>query len=406
MTITMDDSGTGVGDPFILRAEHFEGEIHTLFKLLRGKYPFVRTELGSVMVLRYKHVEALLTDPRTRQLELEGMHLQGVTDGALFDLIDHAMLFANGEEHQRRRAPVSRTFAFALMKTLRPRVQDLARSLAREYKAGGEMDVRDGYAKEIPSRIICEILGVPQETVPQFIEWVEWAARGIGFFDHDDLPKINDATAQLMDFVQGLLSERRANPRDDFLTDYVRATDAAGILSPEEVYTQIGGVILAGSDTTRTGTSSLVSLLMQHRDQWEAICADPGLIRGAVAEGLRYEPPVGSLPRFALEDIEIEGDVIEAGQFTELSSMSALRDEAVYAEPDRFDITREDHPRWHLVFGGGAHRCLGEALAWIEMEEAIGALATELPGMALTSPPPQYFGASGIRRIGPVSVGF
>jgi cytochrome P450 family 103 len=129
------------------------------------------------------------------------------------------------------------------------------------------------------------------------------------------------------------------------------------------------------------------------------VSRDPGLIPAAVAESLRYEPSVGSAGRVAQEDIALDGHVVPAGSMILLSTLSALRDEAVYAHPDTFDIRRTDLPRLHPIFGGGAHRCIGEALARIELEEGLGALMRLAPDLRLTGAMPAIQGHSGIRRI-------
>jgi cytochrome P450 len=114
---------------------------------------------------------------------------------------------------------------------------------------------------------------------------------------------------------------------------------------------------------------------------------------------LRYEPSVGSAGRVAREEIRLDGHVVPAGSLILLSTLSALRDEAVYAHPDTFDVRRTDLPRLHPVFGGGAHRCIGEALARIELEEGLGALTRLAPRLRLTGAMPVLQGHSGIRRI-------
>jgi cytochrome P450 len=179
----------------------------------------------------------------------------------------------------------------------------------------------------------------------------------------------------------------------------VSAVDEAGNLSPLETIVQIMTLILGGSDTTRAAMAVQVALLLQHREQWEAVCNDPALIPGAVSEALRYEPSVGSVPRVTLEDIELDGCVVPREQRLTLSTMSALRDPARYAEPDRFDIRRADHPARHPIFGGGVHRCLGELLARAELEEGLAALAARLPSLQLAGEPPTLTGHAGIRQL-------
>jgi hypothetical protein len=173
------------------------------------------------------------------------------------------------------------------------------------------------------------------------------------------------------------------------------------------VRVQMAGVILAGSDTTRTGTAAVLSQLLQHPDQWALVCADPDKWkRAAVEEGLRYDPPVGSVGRVAIRDFEIDGVLIPEGRVASISLVSALRDPDVYKEADRFDIRREGLPKWNIAFGAGAHRCLGEALARAEMEEAIATIARLAPKTRIVGKPPTITGHVAIRAIDAMTVAF
>ena len=210
---------------------------------------------------------------------------------------------------------------------------------------------------------------------------------------------MQESARQLMDYVGELLGARGAALNNEFLASYATTVTEAGNLSPAEILSQIVTIIIAGSDTTRGAIAVQVALLLQHREQWEAICAAPALIPGAVSEALRYEPVVGSIPRFTLEDVEIGGYVVPRNSILSLSTLAAMRDPAQYAEPDRFNIRRADHPRRHLIFGLGVHRCLGEVLARAELEESLAALTEQLPHLQLAGKPPSLHGHGGIRRI-------
>jgi cytochrome P450 len=188
------------------------------------------------------------------------------------------------------------------------------------------------------------------------------------------------------------------------LTSYVHAVDEADVLSRVEALIQIVTVLLAGSDTTRAALTIQISLLLQNREQWEALREDSSLIPGAVLESLRYEPSVGSFPRYTLEDIEIDGCTVPRNVILSMSTLSAMRDPAVYRDPERFDITRTDHPRRPMVFGAGAHRCLGEMLALLELEETLAALSERLPKLELVRNAPSVEGSGGIRRVGEMHV--
>ena len=166
------------------------------------------------------------------------------------------------------------------------------------------------------------------------------------------------------------------------------------------------GLILAGADTTRGSLCMTLAHLLAHPEQWLAFRADPqGLKRGVVDEGLRYDPVVGGVPRIAAQDMDLDGYSIPAGTPIALSLLSIMRDPDVYAEPDRFDIHRTDHPRWHPIFGGGGHRCAGEALARAEMEEALVVIADLAPRTRLVGAFPKL-GPGAIRQVDRMEVSF
>jgi cytochrome P450 len=249
------------------------------------------------------------------------------------------------------------------------------------------------------------IFSVCLENIPFFTELVYSTTRVFSFrFTAEEIPEIESSASQLMDYTERLASARRAAPRDDFLSTYLVAADQAGEMSPLEILIQFLFVIVAGSDTTRGALAVQTAQLLQHREQWEAVCRVSRLVPGAVAEALRFEPSVASVSRFVLEDIELDGYVLNAGHFMTLSTMAAMRDEKVFEAADTFDIFRTDRQRWHLVFGGGAHRCLGEALAKTELEEGLAALTARIPPLQLNGEPPEIRGHVSVRRVGAMRV--
>src|ERR1700682_4038858 len=141
----------------------------------------------------------------------------------------------------------------------------------------------------------------------------------------DAIPESEAACQWLRDYVEKALEDRRRAPRDDFLSDFLAKADAAGELSPLEIIFQIVQLIVGGTDTTRVAIVVHLGLLLQHREQWDAVCRDPSLIPGAVAEAMRFEPSVASFVRVTTEDIEVGGAVLPARQFVILSTMSGAR---------------------------------------------------------------------------------
>jgi cytochrome P450 len=383
-----------------LSIAEIEADPHGVFRQHRAEAPFVIHETGAYVVLRSDDVEQLMTDPRTRQRETEQLKIVGITDGPLFDVLTYGMLTCNGAVHRRRRSPFTRAFAARLIVEMRPRIRATAEDLIKSWYEEGEIDLVDRYAALLPAQMISDLIGLSRTDIPHFTNLVYQVSRMLSFsFRREDIASTEIAARQLCDYIETVVDERRRKPRNDFLSSFLEAADTAGELSPVEIVFQIFVLILGGTDTTRVASTMQVALLLQHSEQWDAICRNPSLIPGAVTESLRYEPSVASVSRITLEDIELDGHILPAGRLTILSTMSAMRDELVYDRPDTFDIHRTDHPRLQPVFGGGVHRCLGEALARVELEEALGALIEHIPRLRLAGPPPKLQGHSGIRRI-------
>jgi cytochrome P450 len=381
------------------------GDAHAVLRNLREQAPLARTPIGLVLALRHRHLE-LVTSDATRQMETETKVMQGITSGPIWDLMTSGMLFANGDVHARRRAPVARTFAFKLMDAMRPKVIDVATELVEPRVGAGPIDFVGEIAAQIPARIIADILGIPRSDLPIFMQWISDTAESLGFIDLTRRQQIEDSLVAFTAYVADLLDDRRKTPKGDFLSDYVDATARDAQLSEAEIRTQVLGLILAGSDTTRGSLCMTLAHLLRHLDQWRAFCADPdGLKKGVVAEGLRYEPIVSGVPRVALRDLDIDGYLVPAGTPVAVSLLSALRDPEVYADADRFDITRTDHPRWHPIFGGGAHRCVGEALARAEMEETLAVIARLAPNTTLIGDFPTL-AQGAIRQVSAMRVAF
>lgn len=386
--------------PFTVSAADLHSQAHEIFRQYRPLTPLLRRDDGIYIAIRARDVEQLLTDPRTRQMETDIAKARGVTDGPLLDFLQYTMVLSNGIAHRQRRLPLAQAFAYKFISDLRPRVRAIAEELIDARYETGEMDFIAGFANWLPARVICHILGVPESDIPEFTRCVYSLARAFSStFTKEDVPEMQNSAGELSAYVDDLLLDRRLRPREDFLTTYTISLDASERLSHVEAVVQLMTILLGGSDTTRSALAIQASLLLENTDQWEAVCADPSLIPAAVLECLRYEPSVGSVPRVSLDDIELDGYLLPRGQILSLSTLAALRDPDVYSEPDRFNIRRTDLPRRHLVFGDGVHRCLGETLAKLELEEGLAALTRRLPNLTLDGDPIAVRGGSGIRTV-------
>ncbi|MHA7773132.1 cytochrome P450 [Roseibium sp. M-1] len=362
--------------------------------------PIVRDRHGIFITFSYAHMQRLVDPQLTRQMETETMALQGLDSGPVYDLFRNSMLFANGTAHANRRAPLARSFSIPLIRQLRSNLRDLSEELVREALEDGEIEFRDRIGGQLASRTIAMVLGVPRDDLTLITRLVYSSIRALSVRSPQVLAEASEDLNALSAYVEDLLRDHEAAGRKDFLAAYLHRAGGSD-LSETEVRMQIVTLLLAGSETTRGALTSTVSQLLQNRAQWEILRSDPEThLAGAIAEGLRFDPVIGALIRVAEKDLVFEGVAIPEGSLIGPLVVSALRDPDVYNRPDTFDISRSDHPRWHPVFGAGEHRCLGEALARAEMEEALGALCRLAPDMDLCGPPPQIRGLGATRTVG------
>jgi cytochrome P450 len=397
--------GTPVGvQPPTMTLAELEADAHGTFRRYRKNHSVVRHEAGGYFVLRFVDVDRLSKDPRLKATETAFPKKLGLERGAIFDAFDHGMLTANGETHRRRRAPFTKLFAARAISEMRPHIRRTIEDVIDGLYDDGEMEFVGTFAAPIPARVIADLFGLPREDIPDFTRDAYEATQILAFgLSPERIADIDKAGERLRDYLGEVLDERRRSPRNDFLSAYLAAATEAGEMSPEEILYQIFLMVAAAVDTTRTSIAAQTSLLLQHRQQWTEVCRDPSLVPAAVAEALRLEPSGSAATRFASEDIEVDGVLIPAGELVSFSTMSAMRDERVYDHPDAFNIHRIDTPRLHPVFGYGAHRCIGEALARAELEESLAALTARIPQMRMDAPP-AIAGHYGVRRVGDMRV--
>jgi hypothetical protein len=381
------------------------GDTHAAFRRIRSVTPVAMHESGVFIITRAKDIEALAKDDRLRATTTEFPQMMDFPEGALFNFFRYGMLTSNGQDHRRRRAPFSRTFAAKLITDLRPTMRSVAHSLIDGWTRGSQINLVDDYASPIPARIISGMLGLATKDIPYFTELVYSVSRLFYLSNtKQEILEIEAAGALLCEYVEKVLADRRRHPQDDFLSAFLSTVDEGNELSSLEITIQIFTMILGGTDTTRVAFAALVGVLLDHPDQWDQVCDDPSLAPKAVQESLRYEPSVAAFARVTLEDVDLEGHILPAGRMVLLSTMSAMRDAAAYQDPDVFNIHRADLPRLHPIFGAGAHRCIGEALARAELEEGLLALTERLPHMQLVAERAKLVGFDGIRRCGQLIV--
>ncbi len=378
---------------------------HTRLAELRQETPLVQLGPNQYLVLRAEHVVPLFIDPRTRQIEgPEFVALHQIPDGTLAQFLSDLFLFSNGTAHRAKRSLFARSFAHRVMRDARGQIRTVADEIVASLPRGKSFDFVEGMAARVPADMIAAILGLPRCDSRYFAALVYSVARAFSpIYPHEHHQEIENAAGELYDYVEQQLSLRMTAPEDDLLTALVTDWQAERGIRFESLVFQVVGLIIGGSDTTRASFAMLVALLLQRPGDWAALRSDPTLIAGAVNEGMRYDPSVGSVPRVTKAPIKFDGIDLPPGTVLRLSTMSAMRDPALYLDPDHFNIRRTDHPRLHMVFGLGPHRCIGDMLARIEMEESLSAVLDAAPGIELETLP-RMLGFGGLRQITPMHV--
>jgi cytochrome P450 len=294
-------------------------------------------------------------------------------------------------DHTRLRGLVSKAFTVRTVEGLRPRVQQVVDELIDEIQRKGEMEVIEDLAYPLPVIIICEMLGVPPSDHERFKGWSRDLARGL---DPDFIQPVEaierrfETLQAFHEYFRELIARRRASPSDDLLTALVHAEEKGDSLDENELLAICTLLLVAGHETTVNLIGNGVLTLLRHRDQLERLWADRSLIKSAVEEILRFDPPVQFDGRVALIDIEVGGVTVAQGEQPLLILAAANRDPDQFEAPDAFDITRADNH--HLSFGHGLHFCLGAPLARLEGQLALSTLVGRLPLMELAVDRPEY----------------
>ncbi len=284
-------------------------------------------------------------------------------------------------EHTQLRSIISRGFTPRAIGALEEVLEVQARRIVSEAVASGPGNFVDQVASQFPLEVIGDMLGIPAEDRQKIFDWTN---QMTGADDADLARADNDpeaAAAEVLMYSMGLAADRKANPRDDIVTKLVQADkDGRGLTDDEFGYFVIA-LAVAGNETTRNATTHGMNAFFDHPEQWELWKRErPETL---VDEVIRWATPVTSFQRTALQDVELGGVQIKAGQRVGLFYASANHDEAVFDNAWTFDITRDPNP--HLAFGGhGAHYCIGANLARTEIRLIFDALADMAPDIRRT----------------------
>lgn len=289
----------------------------------------------------------------------------------------HNIIGMDGAEHRRHRGLITQAFTRrSLDRWQATAIQPAVHGLIDRFERNGTAELYREFTLLFPVYIITEMMGLPYEEIQSFNTW---AGETIAvFYDHE---RAMEASRNLESYLSPLIEDRRGGDGEDLITLLANAELDGSGLSTIEIVSFLRLLLPAGGETTARSTASMLLGLLQNPDQCEAVIADRSLLPQSIEEGLRWEPPLMSINRIALADMELGGVEIAQGSVLEVSIGAANRDHTRWENPDSFDIFRDKKP--HIAFAWGPHTCLGAHLARAEMSAALTALFDRLPGLRL-----------------------
>ena len=269
------------------------------------------------------------------------------------------------------------------VRAIAPRIDAIVEELVADLAGRTDADLVADFAYALPIRVIAELLDVPEAERGRFQELSRAIARGMDRFYAGD-----DASSGLREigaYFLALVGERTGTPGDDFVRRLLRAEHEGDRLATLEVVATCAALVFGGHETTVNLIANGALALLRHPGELERLRADPSLAVTAVEELLRYDSPPQFVSRVVAEPCELRGKALRSGDSVLLGIGPANRDPAVFAEPDRLDLTRAPNP--HVGFGLGTHFCPGAQLSRMEARVAIPALLARFPRLALAGEP-------------------
>ena len=372
-----------VADP-TLAGEHF----HDVMRDLAQQSWIARVGDIAYVVLDREATTFFMRTPSAKFPGRLMLEVQGVRDGPLYERLKNNLLDLDGDDHRRLRKLVQPAFTPPAADAHRPAMRALLEELWEPVADADSCDAVAAFAKPYPARMIAAVMGAPAADVERLHEWANLIQ---GQFDPIKVATqraaLERAAEEFQEYTTALIEARRSDPGDDLISTLIALEAEGDRLSEQEVLDLVSAVLVGGVDTTQSQLGHGLRLFASHPEQWAALAADPDLAPAAVEEVLRFEPITPFTARITREDLDFRDVRFPAGTIVLAAAVTANRDPAAHAEPERFDIAAPRGRERPLTFGAGPHFCLGANLARAELQEAFAFLAARMPGLELDGEP-------------------
>lgn len=352
------------------------------FQKLRTEAPVLKVP-GGWVVSRFDDCDNILKSPNFGMRGVREYFRDLIGPGPALDFISRRFHFIDPPEHTRIRKLVSKAFSARRVLDMEPAINGIANELLNAQLDYSEFDLVDTVAYPMPAKVITEMLNIPASDWSLLADWTAPIVRlqETELLSSELIEAGNVAADNFSSYVDDLVRERKKSLGEDLLSALITAEEDQNTLALEEITATVMFLFNAGHHTTRDQIGNSVVALLQHRNQWLDLASDVTLIKGAIEECFRFDPSITKTLRVALEDSEVAGVKMSAGDVVSCLLSSANRDPDRFLHAEEFDITRKDNG--HLAFGGGVHFCLGATLARLETGAVIRALLSACPKVEL-----------------------
>jgi len=363
------------------------------YELLRDQDPVHRTAFGNLVVTRFDDVFEVLRNPNTsvdRNNTAEGMdrpeHIKKLQESSMDR--PPSILTLDPPEHTRLRKLVQRTFTPRGIEKMRHLTTEIVDDLLAQLAEKRQIDLIEDFAFVVPFVVIHSMLGLPDADMLNVREWSQTLVQTLE--PNISPEQVDEAIwggTQLNEYLTEALAWKRNEPGDDLLTDLIAVEEGGEGLTEPELLSMISLLFVAGHETTVNLIGNGTHSLIDNPNQFQLVLNDPSVDDTMVDELLRFDSPVQNSGRLLLEDMELSGTHVEAGELVLTALGSANRDPRFWGETaHQLDVKREDASR-HVSFGSGVHYCLGAALAKMEGEIAVTRLIRRFPDLSITEEP-------------------